>query len=80
MKRLFLLFAAFIMLGIAPLNAQTRAPASQSGAHVTKDGKPDRRFKENKTSAAEAKPAGPMKKDGTKDKRYKANKEVSKKK
>ncbi len=39
--------------------------------HVKADGTPDKRYKENKTTA---KAAGPMKKDGTPDMRYKANK------
>jgi hypothetical protein len=40
-------------------------------AKLKKDGTPDKRFKENKTTA---KAAGPLKKDGTPDMRYKDNK------
>lgn len=39
--------------------------------HLKADGTADKRYKENKTTAAAA---GPLKKDGTPDKRYKANK------
>lgn len=38
---------------------------------IKKDGTPDKRFKENKTTA---KTTGPVKKDGTPDMRYKDNK------
>lgn len=40
---------------------------------LKKDGTPDKRFKENKTSVTHA-VAGPKKKDGSPDMRYKSNK------
>jgi hypothetical protein len=40
---------------------------------MKKDGTPDMRYKENKTTKTTT-PAGPTKKDGTPDMRYKANK------
>jgi hypothetical protein len=64
MRKLFITLAALIMLGVTtPLDAQTKTKPVPA-AKVTKDGKPDRRFKENKTK----------KKDGTPDMRYKSNK------
>ena len=75
MKKLFLLAAALIMLGLAPLHAQTATPAAPkpTTTKMTKDGKPDKRFKENKQAASKP-AAGPTKKDGTPDMRYKSNK------
>jgi hypothetical protein len=70
MKKLLVLFVALMMLGIAPTEAQTKTKTEKTkttktvATKVTKDGKPDRRFKENKG----------IKKDGTPDMRYKANK------
>lgn len=64
MKKIFVLVFAVMMMGLNNLNAQT---------HVTKSGAPDKRYKENKTTAPVAK-KGPLKKDGTPDMRYKANK------
>jgi hypothetical protein len=40
-------------------------------SHLKKDGTPDKRFKDNKTTV---KTTGPLKKDGTPDMRYKDNK------
>jgi hypothetical protein len=45
--------------------------ADTSKTNLKKDGTPDKRFKDNKTSA---KTTGPLKKDGTADMRYKNNK------
>jgi hypothetical protein len=45
-----------------------------SKAKLKKDGTPDKRFKDNKTTA---KTTGPLKKDGTPDMRYKENKAVT---
>ncbi len=73
MKKLFLLVAALLMIGIAPVSAQSAAKAPVT--HTKADGTPDKRYKENKTDATAKKPAGPVKKDGTADMRYKANKE-----
>ena len=65
MKRLLVLFAVLMMLGISPSEAQTKTKTTKAvTSKVTKEGKPDRRFKENKG----------LKKDGTPDMRYKANK------
>ncbi len=75
MKKLFLLAAALIMLGIAPIHAQTAAPAKARTEHTRKDGTPDRRFKENKAETAA--PVAPTKKDGTPDMRYKTNRNTT---
>ncbi len=80
MKKLFLLAAALIMLGIAPIYAQNAAPGATKvrTAPVKKDGTPDMRYKENKAQpAAAAAPAGPAKKNGTPDMRYKANRDAA---
>lgn len=69
MKKLFVLIAAIMMMGLNSLQAQ--APA-QKTTHVTKSGAPDKRYKENKQPKATK--AAPTKKDGTPDMRYKANK------
>jgi hypothetical protein len=77
MKKLLLLAAAFIMLGIAPVSAQTKTAVKQTNiTKTTQAGKPDRRFKANKatTTTTATTTAGPTKKDGTPDMRYKANK------
>jgi len=47
---------------------------STTTTKVKKDGTPDKRYKENKTSATTKTSTGPLKKDGTPDKRYKKNK------
>jgi hypothetical protein len=44
---------------------------SVSKTHMKADGTPDKRYKENKTTATAS---GPLKKNGTPDMRYKANK------
>lgn len=48
-----------------------KSSADTTKSKVKKDGTPDKRFKENKTTA---KTTGPLKKDGTPDMRYKDNK------
>lgn len=69
MKKIFVLVFAVMMMGLNNLSAQTPAKTT----HVTKSGAPDKRYKENKTTAPVAK-KGPLKKDGTPDMRYKVNK------
>ena len=55
--------------------AATTTPST--GQHLTKDGAPDKRYKENKSGAAAPKPDEHLKKDGTPDKRFKENKKDS---
>ena len=65
MKKLLLLVAMCIALGIAPhVHAQDAKPKQPNTTRTKKDGTPDKRFKENKK----------IKKDGTPDKRFKENK------
>ncbi len=70
MKKLFT-FLAILTFGFATLtqaaNARINAPQQQ---HLTKSGKPDKRYNENKH----------LKKDGTSDMRYKTSKKAAKKK
>lgn len=74
MKKLMLLIAAIIMMNTGNVFAQSaqQAPAATQTApaakHMKKDGTPDMRYKENKSSTTHTK------KDGTPDKRYKENK------
>lgn len=85
MKKLLTLVTA-VLLSISTLYAQTTqqsAATSPQATHMTKSGKADMRYKENKkkednASSAAAVPAGPKKKDGTLDMRYKSNKGASK--
>lgn len=79
MKKVILFVAAFLMIGLANVQAQGVAPAptapqTQKATHVTKTGAPDRRYKENK--ATEVAPTH-VRKDGQADMRYKANKEAA---
>ena len=71
MKKLFT-FLAILTFGFATLTqAATQAyslKADTSKQHMTKSGKPDKRYNENKH----------LKKDGTPDMRYKANKAKAK--
>lgn len=86
MKKLFLLALSVIVMSAGSFAQSEKKRESQpmklteSGkeapSKTKKDGTPDKRYKENKETAA---PAGPTKKDGTPDKRYKANKEATKK-
>jgi hypothetical protein len=48
-----------------------KTAADTSKTNLKKDGTPDKRFKDNKSTA---KTTGPLKKDGTADMRYKSNK------
>lgn len=64
MKKLLLLVAALIVLGMAPIQAQPAKQTTTTTTKTKKDGTPDKRYKENKK----------IKKDGTPDKRYKSNK------
>lgn len=78
MKKLILFVAAFVLFGLASASAQGVAPAAkQATTHVTKKGTPDRRFKENKTTAAHSAAAVKTRADGQPDMRYKANKEAA---
>ncbi|MFY0253181.1 hypothetical protein ACDQ55_04420 [Chitinophaga sp. 30R24] len=96
MKKLLTGFLA-LFIGLTVTMAQTPATAqkeakttktqtekkaeSTAAAHTKKNGTPDKRFKENKTSNTTTPAAGPTKKDGTPDMRYKSNnKEAGKKK
>lgn len=76
MKKIFIaLFSLLTLTGTAAL-AQTPAATAkktEAAAPVTKDGKPDMRYKANK-EAAKKKTTAHTKKDGTPDKRYKENK------
>lgn len=71
-----------LMLGMSTtlVNAQTDTTkvVKKTHVHTKKNGTPDRRYKENKTSSTTT-VVGPTKKDGTADMRYKANKTVVKK-
>jgi LAS superfamily LD-carboxypeptidase LdcB len=53
----------------------TKAKVVTKKDGLKKDGTPDKRFKDNKTTKPAA---GPLKKDGTKDMRFKANKDTTK--
>ena len=65
MKKLFIVLIALMTLGVNNASAQAKPkPAPAATAKMTKDGKPDRRYKENKG----------LKQDGTPDKRFKAHK------
>lgn len=71
-----LLMAATVSVAQTPVkSAKKEKPATEQKAagdttkRLKKDGTPDKRFKENKSTE------GPKKKDGTPDKRYKQNKQ-----
>jgi len=71
MKKLFT-FLAILTFGFATLtqaanSSRTNAPQQQ---HLTKSGKPDKRYNANKH----------LKKDGTSDMRYKSSKKAARKK
>ena len=64
------------MLLLRPKQLKLLQIPSKTKVAVKKDGTPDKRFKENKTT--NVKPTGPVKKDGTPDMRYKTNKDTTK--
>ncbi|MBS1645232.1 MAG: hypothetical protein JST36_09365 [Bacteroidetes bacterium] len=79
MKKVILFVAAFLMIGLANVQAQgvapaPKAPQTQNATHVTKTGAPDRRFKENKQTEVAPKH---VRKDGQADMRFKENKEAA---
>ena len=55
----------------ASKSAKKETPKVATSTPTKKDGTPDNRFKEKKTTPTAT---GPVKKDGTPDKRFKANK------
>lgn len=86
MKKLVLFIAAFVVIGLANVNAQGVVPAAKTTqttstqnrttTHITNAGTPDRRFKENKAGAIPATPVK-VRADGQPDMRYKQNKETT---
>ncbi len=84
---IFILLFAVSTASIAQTVPKAKTSKSSKEEHTKADGKPDKRFKENKDSYIhlkkdgtpdkrydENKKTGPAKKDGTADMRYKANK------
>lgn len=96
-KIIVALFFLVSSLGFTNVNAQQKATTKKTTSKTTvtktkdssmtkkpgmkKDGTPDMRYKENKTTkTTTTAPAGPTKKDGSLDMRYKANKTKTKSK
>lgn len=71
---MFLAFAGYTSAQTAPAKTETKTTTVKTEKKMKKDGTPDKRYKENKSSTAES---VHLKKDGTVDKRYKENKSTT---
>lgn len=72
---MFLAFAGYTSAQTAPAaKTETKSTTVKTEKKVKKDGTPDKRYKENKTSTSES---VHVKKDGTTDKRFKQNKKTT---
>ena len=69
---MFLAFAGVTTAQTAPVKTETKSTTVKTEKKLKKDGTPDKRYKENKTSETVH-----LKKDGTVDKRYKESKKTT---